>query len=60
MGLAAKGVIAYAFTYVIGEAIFFYLSTGEKLGKDFFKKTIPKYIKEGKRIVTKLIKRKRT
>lgn len=30
-GIIAKGAIAYAFTWTIGEAVFFYISTGRKL-----------------------------
>jgi len=58
-GLVIKGAIAYAFTYAIGEAIFFYLSTGEKLGKEFFNERIKHYYEEGKKIATEIFKKKK-
>jgi len=51
-GLVTKGAIAYAFTWAIGEAIFFYISTGQKVGKKFFKERIEHYYEIGKTIAS--------
>ena len=51
-GLIAKGAIAYAFTWAIGEASFFYISTGQKVGKKFFEDRIKHYYEKGKKIAT--------
>ena len=51
-GLVTKGAIAYAFTWAIGEAIFFYISTGQKVGKKFFEDRIKIYFENGKKIVS--------
>jgi uncharacterized protein (DUF697 family) len=51
-GLVAKGAIAYAFTWAIGEAIFFYISTGQKAGKKFFEDRIKFYFEKGKKIAS--------
>ena len=52
-GLALKGAIAYAFTMAIGEALFFYMITGTKVGKDFFSKAMPEFIAQGKQLFGK-------
>jgi len=51
-GLVIKGAIAYAFTWAIGEAIFFYISTGQQVGKIFFKDRISHYFEKGKKIAS--------
>jgi hypothetical protein len=57
VGLVVKGAISYAFTFAIGEAIFFYISTGQKVGKDFFDKNVPVYFEKGKELVTEIIEK---
>ncbi len=39
-GIPVKASVAYGFTYSIGLAIYIYINTGEKVGKDFFEKNI--------------------
>ena len=51
VGIVAKGAIAYAFTFAIGEALYFYITTGEKAGSDFFNKIVPIYFEKGKDLV---------
>jgi uncharacterized protein (DUF697 family) len=61
-GVAAKGAVAFAFTMAIGEALFFYILTGKKVGKNFFEKAIPEFLAQGRKVFgkkeKKLIKKK--
>ena len=42
-GVPMKAAIAYGFTYTIGQAIYIYINTGEKMGKEFFDKNIKEH-----------------
>jgi uncharacterized protein (DUF697 family) len=57
VGLVAKGAIAYAFTFAIGEALLFYISTGQKVGKEFFDKNVPVYFEKGKEVIGVIIEK---
>lgn len=57
-GLIVKGTVAYAFTTAIGEALFFYITTGEKVGKDFIEKRFKKAYETSKAYVENLVKKK--
>jgi len=54
-GLVTKGSVSYAFTKAIGEALFFYITTGEKVGKEFFEKRIKELVEQSKEIIENMI-----
>ncbi len=56
-GLLVKGAVAYAFTWAIGEAIFFYLSTGQKAGMKFLEDRMRHYYGAGIKVAGKALKR---
>ncbi|NPV89225.1 MAG: hypothetical protein HPY50_00430 [Firmicutes bacterium] len=58
IGIAAKGGLAFAFTHAIGDALFFYLTTGQKVGREFFEDKIKAYFDQGKIKATELLKDK--
>lgn len=60
VGLALKGAVAYAFTWAIGEAIFLYLSTGVKVGKQFFETRIKGHLEEGKAFAEDIAKKRKS
>lgn len=47
-GVIAKGATAFAFSTAIGEALFLYVTTGERKGKEFFQERIPALLAEGR------------
>jgi len=53
--LVVKGAIAYAFTWAIGEAIFFSLSSGHKFGKRLFRKRVRHHFARGRQIASSII-----
>lgn len=50
-----KGAIAYAFTWTIGEALFFYISTGHKLGRDVFSGRFHRHFVRGREVAAGLL-----
>jgi hypothetical protein len=50
----AKGAIAYAFTWTIGEAIFFYIATGHKLSRDAVSGNFRRHFARGKDVASEL------
>ena len=54
-GIMAKGAIAYAFTWTIGETLFFYISTGNKLrGKEFADRFRGHHV-QGKKVAAEIV-----
>lgn len=53
-GILAKGAIAYAFTWTIGEAVFFYLSTGRKLGRPAFTARFREHFRRGRKVADEM------
>jgi hypothetical protein len=49
-GILAKGAIAYAFTWMIGEAVFFYLTTGRRLGRPTFAARFREHFRRGRKV----------
>lgn len=58
-GLIAKGAIAYAFTWTIGELVFFYISTGRKFGGEEFVDRFKGHYDQGKTVAARLVNRVR-
>ncbi|MDR3565650.1 MAG: hypothetical protein P4N59_30010 [Negativicutes bacterium] len=54
-GIIAKGAIAYAFTWTIGEVIFFYISTGHKLSRDAMTGRFHQHHVRGKKAVAEMV-----
>lgn len=57
-GMVAKGALAYAFTYAIGEAIFTYISYRQKVDGCFFRDSIREHYAEGVKVVNNMINQK--
>ncbi len=53
-GILAKGAIAYAFTWTIGEAVFFYLTTGRKLGRPAFAARFREHFRRGRTVAEEI------
>jgi hypothetical protein len=53
--LITKGAIAYAFTWAIGEGIFFYLNTGRKASQDFLKRRFKCHYCMGKKVAQQIM-----
>ncbi len=54
-GILAKGAIAYAFTWTIGEAVFFYLATGNKLDGNGLIERFRGHHARGKNVAAELV-----
>lgn len=57
-GVIAKGGVAYAFSTAIGEALFYYVCTGQRMGKEFFQQRIPDLVDEGREWARKKLGKK--
>jgi hypothetical protein len=55
LALLTKGAIAYAFTWTIGEAIFYYLNTGQKAGQHFIQQRFKRHYGAGKQVAQQII-----
>ncbi|HMM20322.1 MAG TPA: hypothetical protein PKA10_06255 [Selenomonadales bacterium] len=53
-GILIKGAAAYAFTWTIGEMLFFYLSTGHRLSRKVFIDRFHRHYGRGKRVVCEI------
>lgn len=49
-GMLAKGAIAYAFTWTIGEAVFLYVTTGRKAGRGAFTDRFRQHFRRGRQV----------
>ena len=57
-GMVAKGALAYAFTYAIGEAIFAHVSYQQRVNGCFFRDSIREHYAEGVKIVNNIVNHK--
>lgn len=53
-GILAKGAIAYAFTWTIGEAVFFYASTGRKIKPGTFAERFRLHFRRGRKAAAEI------
>tara|TARA_Y100001970_G_scaffold293655_1_gene441996 strand:+ start:15502 stop:16446 length:945 start_codon:yes stop_codon:yes gene_type:complete len=58
-GIVAKGAVAFAFTYAIGDAVYFYLQTGQQASAKFIKDRVKYWEKEGKKVAKEEQKKKK-
>jgi uncharacterized protein (DUF697 family) len=53
--LAAKGAVAYAFTWAIGEGIYYYINTGKPLNSQTLTRSFKSHLAAGKRASSRIL-----
>lgn len=53
-GMLAKGAIAYAFTWTIGEAVYLYVNTGRKPGRSAFADRFRMHLRRGRQVAEEM------
>lgn len=59
-GLVAKGAVAYAFTWAIGEALYYYQASGRKASSGFLAGKFKEHYCEGKKVAANILQNKMT
>lgn len=57
-GLVVKGAVAYAFTWAIGEALYYYQASGQKASSGFLAGKFKQHYQEGKKVAAGIIQNK--